>query len=81
MFDDDPEDAYDAGDPPTVRLDVIRRMVDAIASESVDPGHDHRRALTRISWGRFVLDRLDRDGYGDSVLADRLEALAHFEGV
>jgi hypothetical protein len=80
MFDDDPEDAYDAADAPPVRLAVIRALVDAIAAEVVDPAHDHRRALTRISWGRFVLERLERDGHGDTVLADRLEALAYFEG-
>jgi hypothetical protein len=46
--DKDPEDAYDAGDPPTVRLEVLERVV---ASLQVA---DDRRELRRQDALRVV---------------------------
>ena len=80
MFDDDPEDAYDAGDPSPLRYGVIAALVVDVAAEMADPAHDHRRTLTRLSWARFVLDRLGRSGVDVDALTDRLEQLAALEG-
>jgi hypothetical protein len=80
MFDADPEDAYDAGDPSPVRYGVIAALVVDVSAEMADPAHDHRRTLTRISWARFVLERLRRAGVDVETLEARLEQLAALEG-
>ena len=41
--DHDPEDAYDAGDPGPVLLDVLDRVVDVLTVEPDDGRHRHRR--------------------------------------
>lgn len=42
--DKDPEDAYDRGDPPTVRVAVLERVVaDLRARRDADTRHDARR--------------------------------------
>lgn len=68
----DPEDEYDASDPPHIRLAVLRRVV-------VDLRHrdDTRRNLRRDDALRLVAN-LERDGFGRPELAEiraDLEAL------
>jgi hypothetical protein len=80
VFDDDPEDAYDAGDSSALRFGVVAALVVDVATEMADPAHDHRRTVIRLSWARFVLDRLERSGVDVDALAERLEQLADREG-
>jgi hypothetical protein len=71
--DKDPEDAYDAGDPPAVRLAVLERVADAL-----EAGDDGRREVRRVDAMR-VVDVLDRVRGVDRPrlrrLRRRLEAL------
>ena len=41
--DRDPEDAYDATDPPSIRLDVLERVVDRLEDDQADPRFEARR--------------------------------------
>ena len=41
--DKDPEDAYDATDPPSVRLDVLERIVADLEADVGDPRFEARR--------------------------------------
>ena len=41
--DKDPEDAYDAGDPVPVRLEILERIVTALESDPMDRRVDVRR--------------------------------------
>jgi hypothetical protein len=50
----DPEDAYDAGDPPEIRVAVLERIAVALR----DNPDDGRRALRRLGALR-LLDNLD----------------------
>ena len=52
--DHDPEDAYDAGDPPDVRLGVIGRVVDSLRASS------DRRDVRRFDALR-LLDNLEHE--------------------
>lgn len=61
--DADPEDAYDAGDPPHVRLAVLRRVVAELRHRD-----DGRRDLRRTDALRLVAN-LERDGFGGPDLA------------
>lgn len=66
----DPEDAYDAGDAPEMRLDVLRRIVADLQKNRSDPRLEIRRsnALRLVRKERDgdtmrqnVLDELNRD--------------------
>ena len=50
--DADPEDAYDATDPPAIRLDVLERIIDALEADASDP----RREIRRVDALRLVDD-------------------------
>jgi len=48
MFgDDDPEDAWDAGDPVDVKVAILERWVPSIVLERMTP-HNHPRVVARV---------------------------------
>ena len=57
MFDDDPEDAWDAGDPVDVKVAVLERWVPSIVLERMTP-HSHPRMVVRVHLALQTIDQL-----------------------
>jgi hypothetical protein len=66
-FDHDPEDAYDAGDPPGQRLRIIERVVDALRASSDRRGPRREDALR-------LLDNLEHEPGVDLLHVHQLRA-------
>jgi hypothetical protein len=71
--DKQPEDAYDATDPPDVRLEVLERVVDSLEELDVGPA----RLVRRDDALRLVANLAALVGHTGRVvrLHDRLQAL------
>jgi hypothetical protein len=67
----DPEDAYDVGDLPSDRLNVLHKVVAALEVLPVD---DLRRGF-RIADALRLLDGIPRRRHEVKALRERLEAL------
>jgi hypothetical protein len=75
MFgDDDPEDAWDDGDPRPDKIGLLVRVLLSVALERADPGHDHPRVVARIAFGIWQTTRLQERQTRSE--APPLEALA-----
>jgi hypothetical protein len=55
-FDDDPDDAFDAEDPPVAQIGVLQRLIVELEGE-----RDWRTA-NRIEWGLGIIADLRRQG-------------------
>lgn len=61
MFgDNDPEDAYDVGDPVELRAAVLGRVIASIVAERLAHG-ETPRVVARLAAARRMIDRLDDD--------------------
>jgi hypothetical protein len=51
FLDDDPEDAWDEGDPRPVKLGILVRLLLSVTLERAVTGHNHPRVVARIAFG------------------------------
>lgn len=75
----DPEDAWDAGDPPAVLLEVLDSMVTDLVREVAAERYDRTRVLTRWSFALVAVEELRARHAAPVVLhgiMQRLHALA-----
>jgi len=86
MFgDDDPEDAWDEGDPIEVKLELLERWVPSIRVERLG-AHDHKRVVTRILLALAAVHKLSLETADLSILGllgalrDRLLEMQEEEG-
>lgn len=70
----DPEDAYDVGDPPEMRVDVIRKVIEDLRARKED---DARFGNRRQDLRRVISNFLQEPDYPVELedLRDDLEAL------
>jgi hypothetical protein len=70
----DPEDAYDVGDSPEIRLTVIRKVIADLRNLRADPRFENRRADMRRVIADFLNEHTDFQSELED-LRDDLEAL------
>lgn len=73
--DSDPEDAWDESDPPDVKLDVLKRIVESIKANPDHRQQGRRKDAARLAVKMNDLDYRWRDRRKLESLADELEAL------
>ena len=72
----DPEDAYDAGDDPDDRLNVIARTIVDLRARRLEPRFDGRRADLRR-----VVEALEHAELDDDQAAELVELRAELEAL
>jgi hypothetical protein len=71
----DPEDAYDVGDSPEIRLTVIRKVINDLRALRADPRFENRRADMRRVIADFLNEHHPDFQTELEDLRDDLEAL------